>query len=115
MSHRDVFARIEEGVSLRKVVDTVDGSTANGQAVTARASHQATPYLDHGVAAFVDGPPTSNVVAVISGRSPSGGWRRFTLSRTGPWQYELEVFPSVFKNGDAPLAPGIPPSTSRRG
>lgn len=73
------------------------------------------PYLDHEVAGHVDGPPSSRVVAVISGADPNGtSWRRFTISRTGEGQYEIGVFPTAFHNATAPLAPGIPPSTSRR-
>ena len=72
------------------------------------------PYLEHTVAGFVDGSPASRVVAVISGADPAGSkWCRFTISRTGDGVYELGVFPTAFHNADAPLAPGIPPSTSR--
>ena len=73
------------------------------------------PYLDHEVAGHVDGPPSSRVVAVVSGAAPRGdAWRRFTISKTGEGQLELGVFPTAFHNANAPLAPGIPPSTSRR-
>jgi hypothetical protein len=73
------------------------------------------PYTDHSLTGFVDGPPSSSVVAVISGEAPGGkAWRRFTLRRLGEGRYELGVFPTAFHNRRAPLAPGIPPGASRR-
>jgi len=59
--------------------------------------------------------PTSDVAFVLSGADPKGeAWRRFTLSKKGPWRYELECFPTAFHNAKDPLSPGIPPSSSRR-
>jgi len=72
------------------------------------------PYLDHTVAGHVDGPPSSRVIAVVSAADPNApAWRRVTISRSGEGQYEMGVFPTAFHNETAPLAPGIPPSTSR--
>ncbi len=114
MSHRDVFARLQQGLTIADTLSAMDGAEASGRPLVVKAHDYALPYLDHVVAGFVDGPPTSKVAAVLSGAAPGGGWRRFTLSRTGPWQYLLEVFPTAFHNKDAPLAPGIPPSSSRK-
>ncbi len=120
MSHREVYDQLREhtradgDVTLDTALEALEGSVANGRPITLSTHPHAVPYLDHVVEALVDGPPTSSVVAVISARLPTGGWRRFTLSRSGPWQYVLEVFPSIFGDANAPLAPGIPPSATRR-
>ena len=109
MSQREVYARLQQGATIADTLSALDGSVAAGKPLSVSAHDYALPYLDHVVAGFVDGPPSSEVAAVISGAAPGGGWRRFTLSRSGPWQYLLEVFPTAFNNADAPLAPGIPP------
>jgi hypothetical protein len=73
------------------------------------------PYLEHKVVEWVDGPPNSNVVAVVSGADPDGEhWRRFTLTRKSATHYELDVFPTPFPNAVDPLSPGIPPGSSQR-
>ena len=119
MSHREVSAQLREqtqldgDVTLDTALGALEGSVANGRPIAVSTTTRAIPYLDHVVDGLVDGPPSSAVVAVISARRPSGGWRRFTLSRSGPWQYVLEVFPSIFGDASAPLAPGIPPSATR--
>ncbi len=114
MSQQEVYARLQQGTTIADTLSALDGSVAAGKPLSVSAHDYARPYLDHVVAGFVDGPPSSQVAAVISGAAPGGGWRRFTLSRSGPWQYLLEVFPTAFNNADAPLAPGIPPTTSRK-
>lgn len=115
MSQRDVFSRLQSGATISDTLASIEGAISGGKPLAIQAHDYALPYLNHVVAGFVDGPPSSEVAALISGAAPGGGWRRFTISRTGPWQYVLEVFPTTFNNADAPLAPGIPPSTSRRG
>jgi hypothetical protein len=114
MSQREVFAHLQQGATIADTLSNLDGKVASGRPLAVSAHDFALPYLDHVVAGFVDGPPSSEVAAVISGAAPGGGWRRFTLSRSGPWRYVLEVFPTAFNNADAPLAPGIPPATSRQ-
>jgi hypothetical protein len=77
--------------------------------------YRTAPYLGHRVVDWVDGPPNSNVVAVVSGADPDGeSWRRFTLTRKSAVHYELDVFPTPFPNPVDPLSPGIPPGASRR-
>ncbi len=77
--------------------------------------YRTAPYLHHKVVDWVDGPPNSNVVAVVSGADPDGRyWRRFTLTRKSAVHYELDVFPTPFPNPVDPLSPGIPPGASRR-
>ncbi len=114
MSQREVYACLRAGDTIADTLDDLDGRIVAGKPLSVSAHDYARPYLDHQIAGFVDGPPTSEVAAVISGAAPKGGWRRFTLSRSGPWRYVLEVFPTAFNNADAPLAPGIPPATSRK-
>ena len=90
-------------------------ATDQGKAFTLRVEERAHAYLDHVVEAWTDGPPSSDVAFVLSGKDPAGHhWRRFTLSRVAPWTYELGVFPTPFPNAQDPLAPGVPPSSSRR-
>jgi hypothetical protein len=115
MSQREVLAQLKPGVTIADTLAAINGTVASGRPLSIQAHDYALPYLDHVVAGFVDGPPSSVVAAVISGAAPGGGWRRFTVSRTGPWQYLIDVFPTSFNNKDAPLSPGIPPSTSRHG
>ncbi len=109
MSRALVLEQLKDGSTLSDLLRSLAG-----QNLDMRVHPYCAPYLDHKVAGHVDGPPSSRVVAVVSGADPnSQSWRRFTISRTGEGQYEMGVFPTAFHNANAPLAPGIPPSTSR--
>lgn len=108
---KQLIALFEEGHSFTWLRDTLDGKSIDGKAVKMTVDSRALPYLDHLIAGWIDGPPSSNVVAVMSGADPKAEkWRRFALSRKGPWSYEIDVFPTPFTNASAPLSPGIPPS-----
>lgn len=110
MSRAQVLNQLESASTVEELIRSLVN-----QELDIRIHPYCAPYLDHQVAGHVDGPPSSRVVAVISGADPDGkSWRRFTISRTGESQYEIGVFPTAFHNANAPLAPGIPPSTSRR-
>ncbi len=106
-----LLERLEAGRTFREWMDDLDGAELDGVRVTVRAHERAVPYLDHVIEAWVDGPPPSNVLAVLSGRAPDGGsWRRFTISRVGPGVLEVEDYPTPFRDPQAPLSPGIPPA-----
>ncbi|MDP6931994.1 MAG: hypothetical protein QGG40_03720 [Myxococcota bacterium] len=110
-----VIQNLRVGQSLTELVELLDGVDFKGRALRIELEGRAHPFADHTVEGWVDGPPGSNVLAVLSGADPQGaGWRRFTLSRVGPWRVELGAFPTPFHNAEAPLSPGIPPSASRR-
>ena len=116
MPRRTILSSIQTGATVAQTLQSLDGANAAGKPLKVTVHPFAAPYLDHTIAGFVDGPPTSSVVAVLSGERPSGGtWRRLTLARVGPWHYEVEAFPTEFGDALAPLAPGIPPGPTRRG
>jgi hypothetical protein len=105
---------LQKGVTFRELLTRLNGLPEAGKPLALQVEARSVPYLDHVVVGWTDGPPTSAVAFVLSGAAPEGhAWRRFTLSRRGPWRYELECFPTPFHNPDDPLAPGIPPSQSR--
>lgn len=111
----DILERLTQGQTMSGLQEHLHGSEVSGRPLVVTVDYRARPYLDHIVAGWTDGPPGSNVAVVISGASPDGvHWRRFTVSREGPWAYEIDVFPTPFNNPEAPLAPGIPPGASRR-
>lgn len=113
MSGSPLLGRLREGRTLSQVLVELDGTVVAGKPVRVVADEASLPYLDHVVRGFVDGPPSSDVVAVLSGEAPGGhAFRRFTISHVGAWRYSLGVFPTAFHNRQAPLAPGIPPSAS---
>ncbi len=105
-----------KGVSFTQLLPRLGAAAEAGRTLTLTVEDRARPYVDHVVEGWTDGPPSSAVAFVLSGKDPAGDhkWRRFTLSRVAPWTYELGVFPTPFNNGQDPLAPGVPPSSSRR-
>lgn len=108
-------SKFQKGASFADTLRRLDGLPEAGKPLVVRAEDRALPYLDHLVDGWVDGPPTSNVAWMFSGKDPAGPrWRRFTISKVGPWTYELEVFPTPFPNALDPLSPGVPPSSARR-
>jgi hypothetical protein len=106
---------LQKGQSFSQVLSTLGRVVDAGKTLSFSAEERALPYLDHVVEGWVDGPPSSVVAFVLCGKDPAGDkWRRFTLSKIAPWSYELGVFPTPFPNNQDPLAPGVPPSSSRR-
>jgi hypothetical protein len=107
---------LQKGATLAQVVAKLQGAPAEGgKALAMRVEDRCKPYLDHVLAGFVDGPPTSVVAWVLSGKDPGAqAWRRFTLTRVAPYTYELGAFPTPFHNANDPLSPGVPPTASRR-
>lgn len=107
-------AMLTDGLSLGDLLAKLDGCGVDGDTIRATVDVRARPYLAHTLVGWGDGPPSSNVIAIISGKSPTKDqWRRFTLTHTGTWRCELDAFPTPFNNPEAPLAPGIPPGASR--
>ena len=105
---------VKTGQTLGELLSVLDGHTVDGDAIRASVDRRARPYLAHTVQGWTDGPPSSNVVVVIAGKSPTQDqWRRFTVTHTGTWRCEIDAFPTPFNNPEAPLAPGIPPGASR--
>ena len=107
-------AALRKGVSFHDLLQMLHGLSEAGKPLHLQVEARSVPYLGHAVVGWIDGPPTSTVAFVLSGAQPGGGhkWRRFTISKVGPWRYELECFPTPFNNPDDPLSPGIPPSKS---
>ena len=106
---------LKTGVPFSALLPKLGGVSDGGTPLTVQVEDRARPYLDHVVEAWTDGPPSSAVAYVLSGRDPKDQkWRRFTLSKVAPWTYELGVFPTGYNNAQDPLAPGVPPSSSRR-
>ncbi len=110
-----IQATLKKGQSLRALLASLSGLSDAGKPIALQTESRTVPYLDHTVVGWVDGPPTSSVAFVLSGEDATGQhWRRFTISRVGPWRYEVACFPTPFNNANDPLSPGIPPSASRR-
>jgi hypothetical protein len=106
---------LRTGTTLRELLGSLAKLQDAGKPLNFQVEARTVPYLDHRVVGWVDGPPSSAVAFVLSGEDAAGHmWRRFTISKVGPWRYELECFPTGFNNSKDPLSPGIPPSSSRR-
>lgn len=106
----------QKGQSFGDLKKKISGAMEAGKPLALEVDDRSLPYLDHTVVAWTDGPPTSTVAWVVSGADPHGdAWRRFTISKVGPWRYRLAAFPTPFHNPVDPLAPGIPPSSSKYG
>lgn len=111
----NLAACFTKGTSVASLAAALGKVAEEGRKLTINVEHRARPYLDHVVEGHVDGPPTSVVAFVFSGKDPEAeAWRRFTLSKTAPFTYEVGVFPTPFHNALDPLSPGVPPSSSRR-
>lgn len=110
-----IGASLQKGVKMRDLLGKLRGLQVGGKALDVRVDERGVPYLDDKVDGWVDGPPTSVVAFVLAGADVDGAhWRRWTIARSGPGQYTLGVFPTPFKNGQDPLSPGVPPSSSKR-
>lgn len=112
---KTIEGALRQGVTFQDLLTQLAALSDAGKPLQVQVEARSVPYLKHTVVGWVDGPPTSVVAFVLSGADPSGdGWRRFTLSKKGPWRYELECFPTPFHNSKDPLSPGVPPSASKR-
>ena len=110
-----ILGLLQTGQTFEALRAALDGALVGQRQLCAGVDTRARPYLDHTVSGWTDGPPGSTVVAVVAGRDPAADkWRRFTITKVGPWRYEIDAFPTPFNNPEAPLAPGIPPGASRR-
>lgn len=111
-----VFAGVfAKGQSFQELLQRVSGMSEGGRPVKLHVDPRSAPYLDHRLAGWVDGPPSSNVAWVLSGADPDGhSWRRFTISKVGLGTWELAAFPTPFGNEVHPLSPGVPPSVTRK-
>ncbi len=114
MPRQTILSRLKEGAPIGQLIAELDGTSIHGQPLKLTVHPAAAPYLDHRIAGFTDGPPTSSVLAVISADSGHHTWRRMTLHRVGPAHYELGVLPTEFGDKLAPLAPGIPPGPTMK-
>lgn len=115
MARQLILSLLATGASIAEARQRLDGAEHAGRPLTLSIGGRATAYTDHVIDGFVDGPPTSPVVAVLSARDPDHAdtWRRMTISRVGPWHYEVGVFPTPFGTAESPLSPGIPPVRTR--
>lgn len=114
MSH-SIETALQKGVTVRDLLSRLAALHDAGKPLQFQVEARSVPYLDHAVTGWVDGPPTSVVAFVLSAQQPGQAlWRRFTISKVGPWRYELECFPTPFGDGASPLAPGMPPSQTRQ-
>ena len=111
-----VLSTFKKGQTVKDFAFALNGVVAEGQALVVTIDPRTPPGLDHVVEGWVDGPPVTVVAAVFSGRDPEADhkWRRFTVTRKGPWHYEIDAFPTPFNNAVDPLSPGIPPGASAR-
>lgn len=109
-----IGASLSKGQTLKDLATTLERVKEGGAALQISVEARCVPYLTDTVVGWTDGPPTSTVAWVLSGADPHGGaWRRWTISRVGPGQYQLGCFPTHFRNALDPLAPGVPASSSR--
>lgn len=112
---KEMIQKFKKGQTVSELIAALGTIQVDGKPIAVAWDYRARPYLDHTVVGWVDGPPSSNVAVVFSGETPEHDyWRRFTVSRTGPGKYDIDVFPTPFNNATAPLSPGIPPSASKR-
>jgi hypothetical protein len=112
---KTIEGALRQGATFQDLLKSLASLSEGGKPLNFQVEARTVPYLSHKVVGWVDGPPTSVVNFVLSGADPNGhAWRRFTISKRGPWRYELEVFPTPFHNDKDPLSPGVPPSASRR-
>lgn len=111
-----VLETFQKGQSVQDYAGALRAREVEGRRLDVTVDRRTQPWLDHVIDGWVDGPPASAVAAVFSGRDPQadGKWRRFTVTKAGPWHYEIDVFPTPFPNAVDPLSPGIPPGASRR-
>lgn len=106
----------QKGMAIKELVKRLNGAPEAGRALAIEVDDRSRPYLDHTLAGWTDGPPTSTVAWVLSAADADGHhWRRFTFSKVGPWRYQLACFPTPFNNPADALAPGVPPSSSKAG
>jgi len=112
---KEMIQKFKKGQTVSELIAALGAIQFDGKPISVNWDYRTRPYLDHTVVGWVDGPPSSNVQVVFSGETPEHDyWRRFTVSRTGPGKYDIDVFPTPFNNATAPLSPGIPPSASKR-
>lgn len=112
---QEMLQKFRKGMKVDELISTLRTIRVDGKAIAVDFDYRARPYLDHTVVGWTDGPPSSNVAVVFSGQDTDGEhWRRFTVSRTGPGRYDVDVFPTPFNNPESPLSPGIPPGASKR-
>lgn len=108
-----IGAQFQKGQSFEQLLKKLSTVQDAGKTLRFEVDDRSVPYLDHQIVGWTDGPPTSVVAWVLSGADADGHhWRRFTISKVGPWFYKLACFPTPFNNPVDPLSPGIPPSAS---
>ena len=111
----EMLQKFKKGLKVTDLITALQAIKIGDKAITVSYDYRSRPYLDHTVVGWTDGPPSSNVAVVFSGETPEHDyWRRFTVTRTGPGAYEIDVFPTPFNNPTSPLSPGIPPGASKR-
>ena len=101
------------GLTMKQVLAKLNGLAVAGKPIAVSSEARCAPYLHSTVVGWVDGPPSSNVAFVMSG-ADGESWRRWTISKVGPWRYEIGCFPTPYHNAKDPLSPGVPPTASRR-
>ncbi len=112
---KEMIQLFKKGQKVSDLITTLNAIRIDGKNIVVNYDYRARPYLDHTIVGWTDGPPSSNVQVVFSGETPEHDyWRRFTVSRTGPGRYDIDVFPTPFNNAESPLSPGIPPGASKR-
>jgi hypothetical protein len=111
-----IGAALQKGATMKDLLNKLQAVSVEGKKLTFSQEERCTPYLTDKVVEWTDGPPTSVVAFVLSGADVDGEhWRRWTISKVGPWRYQLGCFPTPYNNARDPLAPGVPPTSSRRG
>ena len=110
-----IGASLKMGQTVKDLATSLGTVSESGKPLNIAIEARGVPYITDTIAGWTDGPPSSTVVWMLSGKDAhQDAWRRWTISRLGPGQYELGCFPTHFRNAQDPLAPGVPPSSSRR-
>lgn len=110
-----IGASLKMGQTVKDLATALGKVTEDGKPLDVALQARCVPYLGDTVVGWTDGPPTSTVAWMLSGKDPHvDAWRRWTISTIGPGRYQVGCFPTHFHNAQDPLAPGVPPSSSKR-
>ncbi|MSP56380.1 MAG: hypothetical protein EXR69_12375 [Myxococcales bacterium] len=109
-----IGASLAQGQTLKDLTTALGALKEGGKPVSISVEGRCVPYLGDTVAGWTDGPPSSTVLWLLSAKDPQAdAWRRWTISRVSGG-YQVGCFPTHFHNAQDPLAPGVPPSSSKR-
>ncbi len=109
-----IGATLLKGQTIRDLTGVLGKLQEGGKPLAVSVESRCVPYLGDTVVGWTDGPPSSTVAWMLSGKDAhADAWRRWTISHKDGG-YEIGCFPTHFRNAQDPLAPGVPPSSSKR-